>query len=73
VTYKTQDMANGQLCEPHLQAHAIPEAAVAFSVGGVALLSGAALFLVNWPRHAELSLAPSVLPNGGGTVLRGRF
>jgi hypothetical protein len=74
VTYKTQDMVDGQLCDPHLQAHAIPEAAVAFSVGGAALLSGAVLFYLNRPGRNEVSLAPSLVPGeGGGAVLHGRF
>jgi hypothetical protein len=53
--------------------HAIPEAAVAFSLGGVALLSGAILFYAKWPGRAEVSLAPSVVPGGGGSVLRAAF
>ncbi len=74
VTYKTQDMVDGQLCDPHLQDHAIPEGAVAFSVGGAALLSGAVLFYLNRPGRNEVSLAPSLLPGeGGGAVLHGRF
>ncbi|MGH7435630.1 MAG: hypothetical protein ACRENE_08140, partial [Polyangiaceae bacterium] len=73
VTYKTQDMVNGQLCDPHLLPHAIPEAAAAFSVGGALLLTGAVVFYANWPRRAEVALAPSLVPGGGGTVLRGTF
>jgi hypothetical protein len=73
VTYKTQDMVNGQLCDPHLLPHAIPEAAAAFSVGGAMLLTGMVLFYANWPHRAEVSLAPSIVPGGGGTVLRGSF
>ncbi len=30
-------MVNGQLCDPHLQPHAIPEAVVAFSADGGAV------------------------------------
>jgi hypothetical protein len=73
VSYKTQDMVNGQLCDPHLLPHAVPEAAVAFSVGGALLLTGVVLFYANWPHKTELALAPSVVPGGGGTVLRGTF
>lgn len=73
ATYKTRDMDNGQLCEPHLLPHAIPEAAVAFSVGGLALVTGAVLFVTHWPGRAEISLGPTVLPGGGGSVLRGTF
>ncbi len=73
VTYKTQDMVNGQYCDPHLQPHAIPWAVVAFSAGGVALVSGAVLFYLNRPGRSEVSLAPSVAPGGGGAVLRGSF
>lgn len=74
VTYKTRDMMpDGQLCDPHLLPHAIPEAAVAFSVGGVALLSGAALFVTHWPGHAEISLGPTFVPGGAGSALHGTF
>jgi hypothetical protein len=73
VTHKTEDMAGGQSCEPHLQPHAIPEGVVAFSVGGAALLSGAILFYVNRPGRTEVSLAPSIGPGIGGAVLRGSF
>ena len=73
VTHKTEDMVNGQSCDPHLEPHAIPEGVVAFSVGGAALLTGAILFYVNRPGRTEVSLAPSVAPGGGGAVLRGTF
>jgi hypothetical protein len=75
VTDKTTVMPDGQICEPHLREHAIPEAAVAFSVGGVALITGAVLFYVNRPGRTEITLAPSVMPGGGGggAVLRGSF
>ena len=73
VTHTTQDMVNGQLCDPHLLPHAVPEAVAAFSVGGALLLTGAVLFYANWPGRTEVSLAPSVGPGGGGAVLRGTF
>ena|SRR5450432_3935546 len=73
VTDKTREMPDGRLCEPHLRPHAIPEAAVAFSVGGVALISGVVLFYVNRPGRTEVSLTPTVMPGGGGAVLRGSF
>jgi hypothetical protein len=74
VTYKTRDvMPNGQLCDPHLRAHAIPEGIVAFSAGGVALVSGIVLYYVNRPHHTEVSLAPAVVPGGGGALLTGSF
>ena len=74
VTDKTTVMPDGQICEPHLREHAIPEAAVAFSVGGVALITGAVLFYVNRPGRTGIGLAPSVMPGGGGgAVLRGSF
>jgi hypothetical protein len=74
VTTTTQDMmANGQLCDPHLRPGAIPEAATAFSAGGVAILSGIVLYYVNRPRRNEVSLTPTFVPGGGGAVLRARF
>jgi hypothetical protein len=73
VTSKVQEMVNGVACDPHLRAHAIPEAAVGFAAGGVALISGAVVFYVNRPGHTEVSLSPTMVPGGGGAVLRGRF
>ena len=74
VTDKITQMPNGQICEPHLRPHAIPESAVAFSVGGVALISGAVLFYVNRPGRTETALAPALMPGGGaGAILRGTF
>jgi hypothetical protein len=73
ATYKTQDMVDGQLCEPQLQTHAIPEATVAFVAGGAMLLSGAALFYANWPGRGEVSLVPGLVPGGAGPVVRGTF
>jgi hypothetical protein len=74
VTDKITEMPDGQICDPHLRPHAIPEAAVAFSVGGVALITGAVLFYVNRPGRKEITLAPSVMPGGGGgAVLHGSF
>ncbi len=74
VSTKVQDiMPDGVVCDPHLRAHAIPEAVVGFSAGGVALISGAVLFYVNRPGRTEVSLGPTMVPGGGGAVLRGRF
>jgi serine/threonine-protein kinase len=73
VTDKITQMPNGQVCEPHLRPNAIPEAAAAFSVGGVALISGAIMFYVNRAGRAETAIAPTVMPGGGGAVLRGTF
>lgn len=74
VTDKITEMPNGQVCEPHLRPNAIPQAAVAFSVGGVALISGAVLFYLNRAGRAETAIAPSLMPGGGGgAVLRGTF
>ena len=74
VTTKVQEiMPDGQVCGPHLRPHAIPEAAVAFSAGGVALISGAVLFYMNRPGHTEIALSPSVVPGGGGAVMSGSF
>ena len=75
VSSKVQDiMPNGQVCDPHLRAHAIPEAVVGFSAGGVALISGAVLFYVNRPGRVEVALSPTMVPGGGGgAALSGRF
>jgi hypothetical protein len=74
VTDKITQMPDGRVCEPHLRPHAIPEAAVAFSVGGVALISGAVLFYVNRSSHIETAISPTIMPGGGGgAVLRGTF
>jgi hypothetical protein len=73
VTDKTTLMPDGQICEPHLRPHAIPEAAVAFSVGGVALISGAVLFYVNRAGRREVALRPAVIPGGGGAIVTGSF
>lgn len=75
VSTKVQDiMPDGQVCDPHLRPHAIPEAVVGFSAGGIALISGAVLFYVNRPGRTEVSLRPTMVPGGGGgAVLRGRF
>jgi hypothetical protein len=73
VTDKITEMPNGQACEPHLRPNAVPEAAVAFSVGGVALISGAVLFYVNRAGRTETAIAPAMMPGGGGAVLRGTF
>jgi hypothetical protein len=74
VTSKVRPvMPDGTLCDPHLRPHAIPEAILAFAAGGVALVSGGILYYVNRPGRWEVSLAPSVLPGGGGALLTGAF
>jgi hypothetical protein len=73
VTDKINEMPDGSICEAHLRPHAIPEAAAAFAVGGVALISGAVLFYVNRAGQTEVSVSPGVMPGGGGAVLRGSF
>ncbi len=73
VTDKIAEMSNGQLGQPHLRPNAAPEGALAFSLGGVALLSGAVLFYVNRPGRAEVGVSPAPVPGGGGAVLRGTF
>ena len=73
VTSKTRDMDNGQLCEPHLRPGAIPIAAVAFSAGGIALISGITVYYLHRPGRAEVSLAPTVVPGGAGASLRATF
>jgi serine/threonine-protein kinase len=73
VTSKSRQMDNGQLCDPHLRPHAIPEGVTALAVGGVALVTGVVLFAVNRPGRTEIALTPSVTPGGGGAVLSGSF
>lgn len=73
VTSKTRQMDNGQLCDPRLRPHAIPEGVTALAVGGVALVTGVVLFAVNRPGRTEIALTPSVMPGGGGAVLSGSF
>ena len=73
VTSKTRQMDNGQLCDPRLRPHAIPEGVAALSAGGVALATGIVLFVVNRPGRTEAALTPSVMPGGGGAVLSGSF
>jgi hypothetical protein len=74
VTDKTREvMPDGKLCDPRLRPGAIPAAAVAFSAGGLALISGAILYYVHRPGRTEVSLAPSVTPGGGGAVFRTTF
>jgi hypothetical protein len=73
LTSKTRAMENGQLCDPHLRAHAIPEGVTALAAGGVALVSGIVLYYVNRPGRTEVSLAPAVVPGGGGALLSGSF
>jgi len=73
VTSKTRQMDNGELCEPHLRPGAIPIAAVAFSAGGIALVSGITLYYLHRPGRAEVSLAPTVVPGGAGALLRATF
>jgi hypothetical protein len=74
VTDKVTEMPDGQVCEPHLRPNAVPEAAVGFSLGGIALISGAVLFYVNRAGRSEVAVSPTVMPGGGGgAVLRGSF
>jgi hypothetical protein len=74
VSTKVQDvMPNGEVCDPHLRAGAIPASIAAFSAGGVAVISGIVLYYVNRPGKNEVSLAPTFGPNGGGAMLRGSF
>ena len=60
----------GSLCRPYLLPGAIPEAATAFSAGGVAVLSGILLYYVNRPGRNEVSFSPAFAPGGGGAMLR---
>jgi hypothetical protein len=73
VTSKVRDMDNGQLCEPHLRDGAVPGAIVAYSAGGLALVSGIVLYYVNRPGRNEVSLTPAYVPGGGGATLRATF
>jgi hypothetical protein len=68
-----RDMDNGQLCEPHLRDGAVPGAIVAYSAGGLALVSGIVLYYVNRPGRNEVSLTPAYVPGGGGATLRATF
>ena len=76
VTTKTQrsDAERAALSPiPSLRAGAVPEAAAAFSAGGLAVASGIVLYYVNRPGRNEVSFSPAFLPGGGGAMLRGRF
>jgi hypothetical protein len=73
VTSKERDMVNGQLCDPHLHDGAVPGAIIAYSAGGVALISGIVLYYVNRPGRNEVSLTPAYVPGGGGAILRATF
>jgi serine/threonine-protein kinase len=66
-------MPDGSVCDPHLRAHAIPEGVAAIAVGAGAVVSGVVLYLVNRPHSTEVSLAPSITPQGASAVLTGRF
>jgi len=74
LTDKVRDlMPNGQLCDPRLRAHAIPEGIVALSAGGVAVISGVSLYYVSRPHHAGIALSPAIVPSGAGALLSGSF
>jgi hypothetical protein len=74
VTSKERDeMPDGQLCDPHLRDGAVPGAIIAYSAGGVALVSGIVLYYVNRPGRNEVSLTPAYVPGGGGAILRATF
>jgi hypothetical protein len=73
ATDKVTEMVDGQLGAPHLRPGAVPDAVAAFSVGGIALISGAVLFYVNRPGRTEVAVAPTMLPGGGGAALSGSF
>jgi len=73
VVSKTRSMDNGQLCEPHLRPGAIPAAAVAFSIGGVALISGITLYYLHRPGRNELSVTAAAIPGGAGASLQTTF
>jgi hypothetical protein len=73
ITSKTRDMENGQLCEPHLHPGAVPAAAIAFSAGGLALVSGITIFYIHRPGRAEVAVSTMATPGGAGAVLRAAF
>jgi hypothetical protein len=73
ITHKVRDPGVGGSCDPRLPDGAVPGAVVAFSAGGVAIVSGAVLYFLNRPHHTEMAVAPTVLPGGGGAVLQGSF
>jgi hypothetical protein len=73
ITHKVRDMGVGGSCQPHLPDGALPGAIVAFSAGGVAVISGAVLYYINRPHRTEMAVTPTVLPGGGGAVLQGSF
>ena len=73
LTSKVREMDNGQLCEPHLRPHAVPEGVTAIATGGVALIAGVVVYYINRPSRTEVSLAPAAFPGGGGAVLHAAF
>jgi hypothetical protein len=73
LTSKTRETENGVTCEPHLRPHAVPIGVTAVTAGGLAVVSGVVLYLLNRPGHTELSMAPSLMPGGGGAAVRGTF
>ncbi len=73
VTSKTRDMDNGQLCDPRLRPGAVPAAAIAFSLGGIALVSGITVYYIHRPGRPEVAVSTMATPGGAGAVLRGTF
>jgi serine/threonine-protein kinase len=73
LTSKTRQTENGVVCEPQLRPHAVPIGVAAIAAGGVAVVSGVAIYLLSRPGHSEVSMGPSMLPGGGGAELRGTF
>jgi hypothetical protein len=73
VTSKTRDMVNGQLCDPRLRPGAVPEAVVAFSAGGLALIGGVTLYYFHRPGRPELSVGTLAMPGGAAASFRTTF
>ena len=73
VTSKvTYYMADGQPCDSRLRSGAVPEAAVLYTVGGLAVASGIVL-VVTAPKRKEVAVLPLLLPGGGGAFMSGTF
>ncbi len=73
LTSKIQEyMPDGQPCDTRLRNGAVPLAAVLFSVGGLAAVSGIIL-IATPPKHTEVAVAPLALPGGGGAMVLGTF
>jgi hypothetical protein len=73
LTSKVREMDNGQLCDPHLRPHALPEGIAAVTAGGLAVVSGIVVYYVNRPGRTEVSLSPAMVPGGGGATVHGNF